>query len=123
MKSNGFPRFSRLLDAGDFRYVFDNNCIKSSNRYFLLLATVSRNNTPRIGFVFSKKNIKRAVDRNRIKRISREFFRVHKKNLPKLDIVVLARSGIANQNNQFVVKQLDYLFGKLQSNYDKRAQP
>lgn len=38
---------------------------------------------------------KRAVDRNRIKRIARETFRQHAQMLPNLDIIVLARQATA----------------------------
>ena len=43
-----------------------------------------------------KKHLKKAVDRNRFKRLTRESFRHHQEQLKGLDIIVLAR-GAAKQ--------------------------
>ena len=42
----------------------------------------------RLGLVVGKKQLKRAVDRNRVKRIVREQFRLRRANLPAVDLVV-----------------------------------
>lgn len=44
--------------------------------------------------------------RNRIKRVIRESFRHHLAQLPGVDIVVIARSGVVNEPNQAVTKTL-----------------
>lgn len=51
-------------------------------------------NHPRLGLSVSKRYIKRAVNRNRIKRINREHFRFNKNKLDSFDIVVVAKKGI-----------------------------
>lgn len=50
----------------------------------------------RLGLVVGKKHLKKAVDRNRFKRLVRESFRHHQEQLKGLDIIVLAR-GAAKQ--------------------------
>ncbi len=45
-------------------------------------------NTARLGLVVGKKQLKRAVDRNRVKRIVRELFRLRREALPACDLVV-----------------------------------
>lgn len=47
----------------------------------------------RLGLVVAKKHLKRAIDRNRFKRLVRESFRSHQLQLAGLDVVVLARNG------------------------------
>jgi len=47
---------------------------------------------PRLGLAISKKVLRRAVDRNLLKRVIRESFRHHQQELVGLDVVVLARS-------------------------------
>ena len=47
---------------------------------------------PRLGLAVGKK-VGRAVRRNRIKRLLREFFRRHKPRLPAGDIVIMAKKG------------------------------
>jgi len=49
---------------------------------------------PRAGFIASKKVSKRAVDRNRAKRLMREVFRLNKHKLKPYDIIFIARKGI-----------------------------
>ena len=49
---------------------------------------------PRAGFIASKKISKRAVDRNRAKRLMREVFRLNKHKLKPVDIIFIARKGI-----------------------------
>jgi ribonuclease P protein component len=53
----------------------------------------------RLGLVIAKKNVRRAVDRNRVKRVARESFRHHREGLGDLDIVVLARKGVGDLDN------------------------
>ena len=47
---------------------------------------------PRLGVIAGKRVLRRAVDRNRAKRVIRESFRCAKVGLPAVDIVVQVRS-------------------------------
>ncbi len=91
---SGFDKSRRLLNAGDFKNVFDGASFKLGNDSFLLLARPSSLGHARLGLVVAKKNIRRAVDRNRIKRVVRETFRQYQDHLDTLDIVFLARRGL-----------------------------
>lgn len=79
-----------MLDAKDFKQVFA-GAAKTSDRYFTLLARDNGLESARLGLVVSKKNIKTAVERNRIKRLIRETFRLAKARLPAKDFVVLVK--------------------------------
>ncbi len=87
-----FPRSSRLLNAGDYRTVFNGAQLKVSDRHLLMLATPNQLSHSRVGLVIAKKNVRLAVQRNRVKRIIRESFRLQDAGFPNLDIVVLAPS-------------------------------
>ncbi len=63
----------------------------------------------------AKKNVKKAVQRNRIKRIIRETFRQKKHEIDAVDIVVLVRQGICDKTNQDLVKAINTLWQKLGS--------
>lgn len=53
-----------------------------------------------------KKHLKRAVDRNRFKRLARESFRHHQQLLEGLDIIVLARAGAGRVEDDREIPQL-----------------
>jgi ribonuclease P protein component len=44
--------------------------------------------TARLGLVIGKRAVRRAVDRNRAKRVLRETFRIRRRELASVDIVV-----------------------------------
>lgn len=100
MENFGFERHKRLLTAADYSAVFEKNR-SFKDRAFLILVKVRTSKdsetatevlSPRLGLAVSKKNFKRAVDRNLIKRIIRESFRHHQASLQGLDIVVMSRN-------------------------------
>jgi len=122
MVTNGFPRSARLLSSGEFRHVFDTVSCKASNAHFVLLANTNLNGSPRIGFVIGKKNIRKAVHRNRIRRVIRESFRLNRAKIPALDIIVLVRKGADQFDNQHIANQLDYLWRKLRQRAEKFAE-
>jgi len=95
----GFGRTKRLLNAGDYARVFDKPDAKASHKHLLLLARFNQQSQSRLGLVIAKKHVKTAVQRNRIKRLSREFFRTLPESDMSLDVVLLARPGIGQLDN------------------------
>lgn len=85
-----FPPQLRLRTPAAYKNVFAQP-VKSSDKYFTLLAIRNQLEHPRLGLAIAKKVIKRAVDRNTLKRLARESFRLRQHTLTALDIVVLAR--------------------------------
>ena len=85
-----FPPQLRLKKPAEFKKVFANP-VKSSDQYFTLLAIRNDLGHPRLGLAIAKKNIKKAVHRNVIKRADRENYRQKQHSLGSMDIVVLAR--------------------------------
>ena len=93
-----FPRTARLLKPGAYRRVFEQS-IRSSDSLFTVLARANGVSVVRLGLAISKKQLRRAVERNRIKRVVRESFRQQRSSLPPLDLVVLARRGTGRATN------------------------
>ena len=85
-----FPSTLRLKKPSEYKKVFGKP-VKSSDAYFTLLAIKNDYGHPRLGLAIAKKNIRKAVDRNIIKRTVRENFRNQQQKLGNMDIVVLAR--------------------------------
>jgi ribonuclease P protein component len=122
-----FGKNLRLLNASDFKAVFDDAPIRASHQHLLILSrsnisgtdqnSTSLTEIPRLGLVIAKKNVRLAVHRNRIKRIARETFRLQQDKLPGVDAVVLARRGLDSLDNA----ELQKLFNKQWSRIIKKA--
>jgi len=69
-----FPRTAKLLNPIEFKRVFKRNIV-SSDRYFRVLGRPNNVSFCRLGMAVSRQIDKRAVGRNRIKRVVRESFR------------------------------------------------
>lgn len=114
---------NRLLNAGEFSQVFEKTRFKASARHMMLLAIPTDQATARMGLVISKKNVGNSVARNRIKRLCRETFRHRKAELHALDMVVLARSGLGELDNESVVNTLNQLIDQLIARRKQANQP
>jgi len=69
----------------------------------------------RLGLAISKQVSRRAVERNRLKRLVRESFRRVRHRLPAVDVVVMARAQAAGMEGAQLLAQIDELWGKLLS--------
>ena len=94
-----FPTDHRLLEAADFSRVFDAAEHRASHKHLLMLAVTNELGFHRLGLVIAKKNVRLAVQRNRVKRLIRESFRHLPAPRTGLDVVVLARRGIDQLDN------------------------
>ncbi|WDI78605.1 ribonuclease P protein component [Candidatus Purcelliella pentastirinorum] len=99
----------RLLHNFEFK-----NILFKKNRVITLFFNVFfiYNNLifPRLGIIISKKVIRLSSDRNRIKRLLRESFRMNKKNIRFIDFVIFPKRILCNLNNNEIFKLLDDLW-------------
>ncbi len=108
-----FGREKRLLTPQQFKAVFDSSSNKVPGKNVLLLARENQLEHPRLGLVIGKKSVKLAVERNRIKRQIRESFRHSQDILNGVDIVIVARRGIADLSNVELRQQFDKMWKRL----------
>ncbi len=92
-----FDKSHRLRTKAEIDFVFS-NAKKLGNQSFLLLYRGNTLRNARIGIIIAKKNVPKAHDRNRLKRIIRETFR-NSDNLANIDIIFLARHGLTKIDN------------------------
>ncbi|GAB6067082.1 hypothetical protein JCM13664_04000 [Methylothermus subterraneus] len=71
-----------------------------------MLARPNDRGYARLGLAVPKRKLKKAVERNRIKRLVRESFRLNQSNLPAVDIVVLAKSAAATAERSVLWQSL-----------------
>ena len=104
-----FSGHHKLKKAADFSSVFKEASVRQSGDCILLLGKLSHHPINRLGMVIAKKNIPRAVDRNKIKRVMREVFR-NQSSFPIdtcLDIVLLVRGIIPKDTNGSIYQRLE----------------
>ncbi|SDO33852.1 ribonuclease P protein component [Vreelandella arcis] len=93
--------------------MFEQADLKVHGKGMMALARWNTLGHPRLGLVVSKKNVKLAVDRNRFKRLVRESVRLRQDQLPAVDIVVLARRGVQEVDNDVLFRQLHGMWKRL----------
>jgi ribonuclease P protein component len=111
MRQFCLPRAARLLKPGDFA-ALRGNSKRVSARHFLAEFSPTEQPTCRLGQAVSRRVSKRAVDRNRIKRVVRDSYRHVRGDLPSIDILLIARSSAVQQTNAVLRDDLARLWQK-----------
>ncbi|NIG99368.1 MAG: ribonuclease P protein component [Buchnera aphidicola (Periphyllus acericola)] len=101
----------RLLTSRQYKFVLKNSYKVQFNE-IIILGRVNNFNYPRLGISISKQNVRNSVERNYIKRLVREFFRVHKNNLLLMDYVVIVKKKIFRYKNRIFLNKLKYLWSR-----------
>jgi ribonuclease P protein component len=109
-----FPPDLRLRKPVEYKKVFANP-VRSTDKYFTLLVIRNPLHHPRLGLAIAKKNIKKSVERNQIKRAIKESFRLHQHQLGNLDIVVMARRDATKVPQKRLTSSLEKHWNRLKN--------
>ena len=112
MSNAGLPRDARLRRPGDFAALRTSSG-RAGGRCFHMRFRENELGHARLGLAISKRVSKRAVERNRIKRLLRESFRRVRHQLPAVDMMVMAREQAAGVPGPQLLTELDGLWKKL----------
>ena len=113
-----YTKADRLLRRSEF-LALGQYGKKIQNRHFIAYTGPNTLNRCRLGITVTRRVGKAAV-RNRIKRITRNYFRLNRHSLQKgWDINVIAKKQAADIPNQRAVLSLDGLFGQIKETSDR----
>ena len=113
-----FPREHRLTRPQEFRRVFQRGRHRRIHVDGLFCrARENDRSHARLGLAISKRSLKHAISRNRIKRLVRESFRTEFSQLPAVDIVIMGETKLASMNNAVILQQLGMLWERLRGYY------
>jgi len=104
-----FKKEERLRKKTEFESVYKLGRRVFSKHFFLSFVAGEKR---RIGLTVSSK-VGAAHKRNRIKRVTREFFRLNKDSFPAGDIVITARVGAASLDNDQIRGEIKNLAARL----------
>jgi ribonuclease P protein component len=108
----------KLREANEFKRVFKRPFV-SSDSCFKVLARINHAENSRLGMAVSRKVDRRAVGRNRIKRVIRESFRqCFSEEKACLDIVVLPRQETATICNKRLFRSLQGHWSRLENQFE-----
>jgi ribonuclease P protein component len=107
------PRVARLRSAADFSALRAARG-RAGSTYFHVRYDNNALDTARLGLAVSRRVSKRAVQRNRIKRLARETFRRVRGDLACVDILVIARPVAAQATSAQLLQDLAQLWKRIQ---------
>lgn len=108
----------RLLTQNNFQQVYS-QATKFREEGLTVLVRPNQLAYARLGVSLSKKQIPRAVDRNRIKRLIKESFRYHQDTLGHWDIICCGYKTLLEHTNIEIKTCLESLWLKVVSFYKK----
>jgi ribonuclease P protein component len=116
MNRRTFGKNERIRRRRDFLTVYQQG-VRSHSHHFTVIAHRNPSGIRRLGITVSKK-VGNAVNRNRLKRLLREFFRLHKEQFPPAqDMVIMAKGnktkGTSIPNYHDVCLELGSLLKKM----------
>ncbi len=113
VRSVRFPREARLLDGRSFTRVFGGSRRFADKHWTVLVHDAPPGQAARLGLAIAKKRARRAVDRNRIKRVARESFRHRRAALGARDVVIMNRDAATAADTARLRASLDALWDKV----------
>lgn len=103
LKLNCSTAFTAVLKTGE----------KQAGPYFAIFRKSNGLVQSRLGLIVGKKALRRAIERNRVKRVLRESFRLQQTQLSGLDLVVIVYPDIRKLSKSELRQCIDRRLAKL----------
>lgn len=109
-----FARKNRLTTEAQFKQVFSKAQKKITTEIFTSYCYYNTFIYPRLGVIIPKRQVNKSSTRNLLKRLIREWFRLHQDSLAKIDIVIVVSKKIESFSKLEIKEKLeDCLLNKL----------
>lgn len=106
------PKQAKLVKTDDFSSVF-NLRKRIANKHLVMRYCPNGNTSARLGLIVTKKTAKGAVQRNYMRRVLRELFRLNQHQLPALDVVIQVQKVFKKPDFFEIKQEFDALCKKL----------
>ena len=108
MEKQTFDRYERIRKKRDYVAIYERG-VRRYSKHFTIIECRNQEGIRRLGITVSKK-VGIAVQRNRIKRLLREFFRLNKSRFSfSQDIVIIAKKDAHTLAYRDVCRELENL--------------
>jgi len=109
MKQHIYRKPERITNTSRFKVIYQEG-VWGSSKHFTVVTCGNTRGIKRLGITVTKKTGS-AVQRNRIKRLIREFFRLNKNLFPdKHDVIIMAKKNVPPLTYQEACHELTELF-------------
>jgi ribonuclease P protein component len=117
LSAAAFPKHYRLLKTDEYSSVFGFRKALRSRHFLLHYRPRGPEEVPgaRLGLVVAKRFLRRSVDRNLVRRIAREQFRLTRGRLPANDFVLRLAVKPLSFDRQAMAQELQGLLSKVAS--------
>lgn len=113
-----FKKADRILKRSEFVYL-SRHGRKLQNDVFIVVVLPGRTDRSRLGITVTRK-VGKAVKRNRIKRLVREFFRLREfQQTAVWDINIIAKKGAAELPSNLIFSALKSLFDQMVRHFEQ----
>ena len=114
------PAQKRLRRKSDFDATYARGR-RLGNGFFGVTAVENNEGQPRLGLAVAVRVAGGGVQRNRIRRIIRESFRLHQHELPPVDLIVSARDRVRTASGAELRESLSALWKSVTGKFDPSA--
>ena len=115
LTSAGFPKYYRLTKTDEFSSVFGFRKALKSKHFLLHYRHRTAEEVPgaRLGLVVAKRFLRRSVDRNLIRRLAREHFRLMRCKLLSRDLILRLAAKPDVLDRRALAQEIQGLLGKM----------
>ena len=112
MASFRLTRQAKIVKTDDFSSVF-NLRKRIASQHLVMRYRLNEANMPRLGLIVSKKTAKLAVQRNYMRRVLRDLFRLNQQQLPIIDLVIQVQKPFKKPEFTLIKQEFEILLLKL----------